>query len=721
MAAIADKHVSQLDRIKKNVRQSWEYSNKNFDRYHEFRKRLFETTIDENQETLLADQGKPIIEFNITMPFVMRELGEFSKHEPSIDVSPANGLQIDEGIINLVDGHLRHIQYEANKNSYSWEVFKSLLSGGFDVVKVYTDWESPMSFLKVIKKERVFDPTLCGFDPLARYSHKGDGQYCFELFPMTYEDFKRIHPGVDIEKVKFLREMEGFNWSYLNQNQEPILLTGEYFEKRRKKAKIVQLANGRVMTDKNYQKLQAWWEESQFIEQVPAVIGKSRTTELEVIDRYCMIETEVFEYKQTDYCYLPLVYVAGNSVILQQGEDNNTYEFSTPYTYHAKGIQDLKNFAGQSLGQYLDNLIQSKFIVKKEAIPQEEEYQESIRDHQHANTVVVQAFLENDPSVQIPEPIREIQNVPAPPEVMGTFAQCDQMLQSVLGTYDASLGLNDKDISGVALIEAATQNNATTFPYLKGYLQAETQCANIIVDLMPKYLNKKQKLPIRTKDNKKDSIPINGKNDDNTDQLKFDYSEKALNVEVTAGVNLGVAKNKALTQIFAMMQASPTAAEFFSTEGFPIVLDNMDFHGSDIAKEKAEKWLEEKKNAPQQPSPEQLQQQTEFAKLQQKNQELQTKSQMHQSQIQIDMMKLRNDQLKLMKDMKLSEDENKRENTRAAVEHHVKMKGLELQEKDMEHSHNIAHHDSIRESIGLHHEIQNAKNEKNENVEENGE
>ena len=37
--------------------------------------------------------------------------------------------------------------------------------------------------------ERAFNPTLCGFDPLATTSHKGDGRYCFELYPMTQEEF----------------------------------------------------------------------------------------------------------------------------------------------------------------------------------------------------------------------------------------------------------------------------------------------------------------------------------------------------------------------------------------------------------------------------------------------------------------------------------------------------------------------------------------------------
>lgn len=726
MAALAHKYTDKLQRIKKDVRGSNEYFKKNCDRFHTYRRYVFETNIDSAMRTALRDQGKPVIEFNILPAYVYRLLGEFAKHEPSIEVRPAGGIPIDPDVIKLVEEHIRHINYEANKNSCDYEVYKDLLSGGFSVMKVTTDYESPMSFNQIIKKERVFDPTLCGFDPMARHSHKGDGRYSFELYPKTLEDFNREYPGVDTSKVSFSRDIEGFNWSYLNNQQNEILLMGEFFEKKRKKARIVKLANNRVMTTKNYEKFEAWWESEGFIEQIPKPVGKSRMTDLEAIERFMVIESEVFDRKETDYTYLPHVFVDGSSAILQEGTANNTYQFTTPYVYHAKGMQDLKNFAGQCLGNYLENLIQHKFIVKKEAIPQEEEYLEALNDHQHANTIVVNAYSENQPDKPIPDPIREVVNVPAPPEVMGTFTQTDQASQMILGTFDAALGINDNQLSGVAVIEAATQSNAAAFPYLVGFLQAETQCANIMSDLIPKRMMNAQSLPVVSNEGERDYKKINGKNADGSRQPRMDYDERALNVEISAGVNYAIAKNRALQQIFMMMQASPTAAEFFSTEGFPEILENMEFHGSDIVKEKAKKWLEEKKSQPPQPSPEQMKMQLEQAKMQGKQQELMVKTQskqqelaakqqMHQTQVQLDILKLQQDQAKLMADLRMSEDQNYRENKRAAVEHGTKLHDQHLKHEDQQHKHNMAHHESVRKSVELHHQInQPAEGARNE-------
>lgn len=696
--AIAVKHTSKLESIKKNVYQSYEYTKENYERFHIFRKKLFKTFIDQNQEAILTDQGKPIVEFNILMPYFLRQLGEFAKHEPSIEVRPARNVQMSPVICQIVEDHIRHVNYEANKNSCSYDVYKDLLSGGFSVQKVWIDWESPMSMTKVIKKERVFDPTLCGFDPLARYSHKGDGRYSFELFPKTLEEFIREYPDVDVSKIKCLREVEGFNWSYKNQNQVDVVLQCEYYEKVKKKAKIVKLSNGHVMTDKNYQKLEAWWAQEQILEQIPAVVGKSRVTEIEKIHRYNFIESEMLEHKETDYSFLPHVFVAGNTVLLQEDPGSNVSEFIMPYIYHADGIQNLKNFAGQCLGQYLDNMIQHKWIIKKEAIPQEEDYQEALKDVQHSRAVVVQAFYDNNPDQQIPEPIREVQNPPAPAEVMETFTACDNMLQMVLGSYDAMLGTNEKDLSGIAIVEAATQNNAVAFPYLNGYLQAETQCANIIADLIPKYMNSPMELPTIDKEGEQNFMGVNGKNDDGSRQPMLNYGEKALTVEITAGVNYAIAKDKALNQIFACMQASPKVAEFFATDGFPTIIENMEFHGSDLVKEKALEWLEKQKNSPQQPNPDMLKYQAKMA-------ELQHKQEAHQSETQVEMAKLQNEFAKVMAEIQMSKDENYRENLRVKSEHHARIKELNLKEKDLEHTHTMNHHDSIRESIKTHHEI----------------
>lgn len=605
MVAVNRTVSDNLARIRKNVASSYMYFKDNSIRFREFRQYVFRESINTQQKTILQQLNRPIVEFNILEAYISRLLGEFSKHEPSIEVSPAEGVPVAQPVLDIVEGHIRHIFHQANKDSFAYEIYKDLLSGGFSVAKVYTDFAGPMSFNQQIFLDRVFDPTLVGFDPLARAPHKGDGHYSFEIYPMLEDDFQREFPKANISSVGYMRDIEGFNWSYKDALNQKIVLVADYYEKKKRKVKIVKLANGRVMTARDYEKLEAYWVEQQFIEQIPVIVGKPRWTELETVCRYKFVESEVLEYEETDYTYLPHVFFDGNSIVLTQGTQNTTYQMTRPYVYHAKGIQDMMNFSGQTMCNSMENLIQHKFIVMKEAIPQEQDYLEALNDIQRANTIVVNAYSENNPDKPIPNPIREVQNVPLPPEVTAAFQMSGGVTQTILGSYASNLGKNDNDLSGKAVIESSSVGNAAAMPYVVGYLQGLTQIGNIIVDLMPKYLVGKRSIPVARKDGSKE---YSGVNEPGSPYL--DYDEKAIKVNIDAGVNFQVQKNQAVEQIIALMQANEKLGQFFNDEdgGLPILVRNLTIYGADQLPDAVEKWSQ-KMNQQQQQAMQMQQQQ----------------------------------------------------------------------------------------------------------------
>jgi len=596
MVTVAKSASDKLARIKEDVSTSYKYFQDNYKRFHEFRKYIFKESISEQQRAAMQQLHRPVLEFNILEAYISRLLGEFAQQEPSICVTPAEGVPIPYEVLNLVEGHIRHILHQADKDSFSYEIYKDLLSGGYSVAKVWTDYSSPMSFNQQIYLSRVFDPTLCGFDPAARASHKGDGQYCFEVFPMDVKDFERDYPDVELKGINYERDFQGFNWSYKDAMGKKLILVVDYFEKKKRRTRIVRLADGRVMTVKDYERMQAYWEEMNFIEQLPIVMGKPRWTELETVCRYRLIENQVLEHEETDYTYLPYVFIDGNSINLTQGTSNTTYQMTRPYVYHAKGIQDLKNFAGISLANYLENQIQSKFIVMKEAIPQEDDYIEALTDIQKANTIVVNAFYENDPNKAIPQPIREVVNQGAPPEIMGAFQVTDPTTQTILGSYASNLGRDDTRLSGKAVIETASQGNSAAMPYIVGYLQGLTQIGNIIVDLMPKYLVGKRTIPLIDSNGEQSYQEINMEG-----KPVLDYKDRAVKVNIDAGVNFQIQKNKALEQIVALMQASPQFGQFMnSPQGLKILVSNLTIYGADRLQESIDPYLQEQAQQQQQ-------------------------------------------------------------------------------------------------------------------------
>ena len=253
MAAINEYYsVENLARIKRNISTSYLYFEDNYKRFRDFRRFVFCESVTEDQRAMLRRLNRPATEFNILEAYVSRLLGEFAKQEPSITVSPADDTPVPVELCKIIENNIRHVMYEANKNSFAYELYKDLLSGGFSVAKIWTEYNNPMSFDQVIRWARVFDPTLCGFDPLARAPHKGDGSYSFELFPMLIDDFKQKFPNVDVNKIGFERDIEGFSWSYQDAQQRKTVLVCEYYEKKKRRTRIVKLANGNTMPLNEY-------------------------------------------------------------------------------------------------------------------------------------------------------------------------------------------------------------------------------------------------------------------------------------------------------------------------------------------------------------------------------------------------------------------------------------------------------------------------------------
>lgn len=695
---VAQRHQDQLARIKKNVKTAYDYFKPNYDRYNEFRRFVFESSLKNEEITLLQTISKPQLEFNILEAYISRLLGEFSKQEPDIEVTADDQNTADPMTIKVVEQHLRHSLTDAKNHHTKYEVYKDLLSGGFSTLKITTDYANPMSMHQVINIERVYDPTLCGFDQLAKYSHKGDGRFCFELFPMAKDDFLEEYPDIPIDTLNFRRDFAGFNWAYLN-DATPIIIVGDYYEKKKRETQIVMVRDGRVMKKHDYDKMLKEWGG---LEAPPAIIGKPRKSNIETIVRYRLIENRVIKHEETDFSHLPLVFVDGHSVMIKTPKNGNVRQVTRPYVYHAKGAQRLKNYSGIALANEVENIVQHKFIIKKEALPKEEEFMEAIKDIQKPSNIVVNAYYEENPDQPIPEPIREIIKTPAPPEITQAFQGADGLIQNILGSYDASLGINNNQLSGIAIVEAATQSNAAAMPYVVGYLQGYQRAAEIYVDLMPKYYKTPRTIPVMDNEGMKSFVKINSE-----DGIDMFYDSNCLNVVVKAGASFQVQKARTIMMLKEMMGMSQLFAQFIAEKGLNFVLDNMEGKGIEQLKQMVDGWtqeMEQQKKAAMEQQQAEMQNNPIAQRNQLTAQKMQLDQAKQQAQFMADMKKLELDEKKLLADVQMSHNDNLVQMVKANTEKFAKQVDLEIKHKDMRHRH-------AKEVVETHHMINQPRKE----------
>jgi len=585
MATIARKHTSQLDKIKQSVEQSYTYFRPNYERYHQFMRFVYKSTLTEDDIAVLATLGRPQIEFNMMEAYISRLRGEFSRMEPGFVIRAQDGFEnVDPKLLSILEAHFRSILVDSDNDGFSYDVYTDLLVGGFSVVECYTDYISEMSMDQKICTQRAFDPTLCGFDPLARKSHKGDGNFCFQLFPRECEDVEKEYGSDALKGLKYARSFSGFNWSYRAAKKDIVLMC-QYDKKEFKKEKITKLSNGKVVSVKHYEELMGLWEQAGYIEQPPIPIGKMRESTIETISRYTFTGAHLVDVQKTNYKMLPLVFFDGNSAVLRDNNDSTAEQMTRPYIYNVRDAQRLKNYAGQSLANELENNIEHKFIASVESIP--EDYLDAYVNVQKPASLLYNAFLDGDPNVPLTPP-REVVRTPIPPQISETFQMSDNLIQGILGSYDAALGIQNNELSGVAIMQGAMHSNAAAMPYTVGFMKGLNRVCQIILDLIPKYYVTPRSIPIVQPDGKRSYEVIN-----KVGNPMMDYDPMSLEVKVQAGVNFAVQKQISLETIIQLMQTSEAFAAFINTKGLGILLDNIEIRGIEGLRQAAGEYMEE--------------------------------------------------------------------------------------------------------------------------------
>jgi hypothetical protein len=667
---IAGKHLKQVSRIQKNVEDSWEYNQKNINRFRTLKSFVFQSTVSKTDRDTLLESDKPVVELNIVESYVSRLRGEFSKQIPEIEVRAENET-VSSKQVDVIEGYVRSIfcgsEYE---HKVANPTYNDTLSGGFSVLRVATEYEHEDSMKQVIRVERVFDPDLCGFDPLAREASKADGNYCYQLVPKYEHEIQQEYPDLDVAKIKkkSLVNDGDFRWAYTDGiNKTDIYYVADYYEKKYSYDTMYLVSDPmnpdaeHSMWKNEYEELMESWDS---IQEPPQVLKKAKRKKTKIL-RYKFIQDALIESpEETDYDELPLVFVDGNSVHIEGKQ------ITRPYIYNAVDSQRIKNLAASAMVNDLENMRQTDVLIANEALPMNQEFMQGWLNPQKTKAALIYDHLSEDG-----EPLPAPQIFPRS-QINPAFAQINQLqdetLQHILGSYDAQMGVQDSQLSGVAIVEGATQSNNAAMPYVINYIASLNQVAKIIVSLLPKYYKTLRTIPVVAPDGKREYVTINNRQSE--DPIMMDFSGNDLMVSLRAGANFDVQKNRSLKTIVELMRVSESFKAMVEMKGLPILIDNVDIRGQQQLKQMSEEYMQEmEKKAANQQNP---QEEMMKAQIQIEQQKLQLQAKKQQGDLMIQMAKLKQEGEKLAEEamemrmnaiVRLEEAQNEADRTAAEL------------------------------------------------------
>ncbi len=689
----------KLDQLKENVEEYYRFFKNNTKRYKYSMRFAFKETLSPEDRRKLKKIQKPVLEINYISAYLSRLLGEMSKQTPEAVVSgipdsvdsSGNLVYSDKqlSLNTLVEGILRELFYQYDKRGDKNQVLKEQCAGGYSVMKLITKYKGD-GFDQELVLTKPKDPTLCYFDPMATRPSKSDGAWCGEAHPMSDDEFKRKYPKYE-KCIDELREqsnsINGLKWKYKN-GKKNIIIVMEYYQVEYENKKSVLLADGSDMMLSDYNKAKNDAIENGATEDILPKKVKQRSVEKPYIKRYIFCGNEILEEEKTSYKGLPYIFVDANSAFVYSSDDKGELEQVTnSYIQNAIGAQKLLNNTLQTVANFSENLMQQKMIVDKSAIPVGTE-------NDWVNPQQVSVLLKNGHDEEdrpIVDPVTFIQQQDLPPSIMGTLSSMQQIMQNTFGSYDAMLGINKGDLSGIAIQEGATQNNAVAMPIINGLLDAINAVCELAVKMIPVIHVTPMTVPVMNEEGKRSYECINqimpdGSPDPNSIQLN--YEDDDLTVEASAGYSFEIQKDKSLRMLKELMPSFPSLAQIIDQYGQDIILDQINIRGVDKLKDRVKKIAAKKEESQQnQPSPEDMQHQAQQQELQLKMAQMQQDADYKNKKLMLDNQKLQAD-LEIER-LKLAQSQARAnaEIQNSAIDNAGKFAEHQLKQDDQHHRH----------------------------------
>lgn len=582
---IARKYTKQLDDIKKKV-EAWHdnfmLNNKNFEDWRDF---LFKSTMDRSDSSRLLQMNKPAIGMNTIEAIVTKMCSEFVKNMPMVEVRAANDNKNLIQQVDIVEGICREIYANRSYQDTSQEVMKETMSGGFSAMRIDVDYKSNKTFDQGIFINKVYSPTWCGFDPIARDVSKRDGNYCYQSYPKSREEVEseyKIDLTDEVFKTNYL-DQNAFPWFYKNGKKD-IVIVCEFFKKEFIEETLYLIENPfdgdhpKSITKENYELLRQEWRSRAGGAQFPKVIDDRPITRT-AIKRYSLVGNQLLaKPDETIFCDLPIVFFDGDSFF-----STRIGQFCRPVFFNAIQPTRVRNYIISTLVNQVENLRDTNVIMPEQALPNDLEAREAWNNPQMAKAALL--YNQQDINGNPTNPPQPFSSGEVNPALLNLYSMQEEVIKSSMGAWN----LEKMAQRGVGVVEALIDANTAAGKYILNYLTCQQQVTRIIVNILPKLYTTATTIPVIDKMGKNSYISID------PESGMIDYEQGDLDVVVQVGANFEAQKDKAAATISDLITKLPALAELINTTALPLFLENFDIRNIDKIIMQAEEMLEQKK------------------------------------------------------------------------------------------------------------------------------
>jgi hypothetical protein len=498
-----------------------------------------------NQKILLNLSPLPAIKQNI--------VAEFRKNVPmpvvkaaTIDEADSNeNLELDQERLDLQNNLLYTTLKRSNADRVFEDAAEEALDGGYAAWRIFTDYENPYTFQQTMGLEYIKNPDLVFFDANANEVDKSDGDCCGYIYSVRKRDFLKDNPDIE-HPVSFGIDVD-LDLNVDAPYEQDLIWICELYRKEYFKQTIVMLDDGREITLKEYNK------EVKRIEATNRQIEADNTVIDGLVKKYYaagLIQNaeNVLSFKQ-DFIPIPQIIKKRPSkdykircykLLNDQVISNYTWPIKALPLFLVLGKSNYKKGKQQVYGFFH----YSKDVVKQLSYLGSE-IAEAIKIRNRAQ-LITQIGNVNPNQIEDAENayLLEVQDVnqirdrtlpPLPPDLIQNYERCKMDVQRILGRFDANLGAQGNETSGVAIYNRAKLGSDSTYLFHDNLMRSIKNTAQAFLDLIPVIHDSAKELTLMTPDGETQRTWVNTED-------SFDLSKGKFIVDIDVNSNFDMQK-----------------------------------------------------------------------------------------------------------------------------------------------------------------------------------
>ena len=497
-------------------------------------------------------KNRPCLTFDKLSASVDRVVGSQFANMPSIKVRAAE--EGDEDTAEVFQGLIRQIDQRGLKAFKT--AYKFAVKGGWGCFLIDHDFIDDVSLNQDIIIREIKNPFSVLIDPVVQAQPVEEARYGFVFEDIERDEFERMYPKAKSEGSQSDFESTGNFDSWVSDDYVRV---ADYYRIVTTETRLVQLSDGRVV---DYSQIEPIADE---LNLNGITLGKERRVQMRKLERYKLTALEVLEEIECVGRFIPIVPVFGKTTNV-----DGTF-FSRGIVQKAKDAQKMYNYARSVAVEVTALTPKQPYLVTPGMI---KGHEERWRNMMTSSDPVM--FFNFD---QGQKPFRE-----APAQGSPALSQDAQLasqdIQATTGIFEANLGQQGNETSGVAIRGRQFQGELTNYEYADQLSDAMELAGKICIDLIPKIYDTERQIRILGEDETEEVIAVNKPLQDmQTGEfiLTNDLSVGHYDIKMATGPSFSTRKQETAEQLSQIIAQNPDMSQLVGD----ILFKNLDLVGGD--------------------------------------------------------------------------------------------------------------------------------------------